>query len=148
MYLHKYRPIRRTSNWAFDTTTRGVELMNMVSLLGMVAAFGSAKIRVVSLPMDFNADTLNLNWLCIAIAMLAVAQFFSMFIDGQSPYRRVSVLILSISSVLWAWLAMLTYHSADWVSSIGVHKQLFYMHSIMCGICWLAADYLHSKLND
>ena len=91
---------------------------------------------------------LNLNSLLIGLSLLAVLQAIGMFCDGSCKYRWVSALVLSISSAFWAWLAVITYHSAAWLTSIGVHKQALFAYIILCVICWLAADYIRQDITE
>lgn len=142
------RPIRSTANWAFFTRTRGVELVNTMFLLSACAALVSTKYTIVKMPMVYNAGTLNLTAMCYALAGLAALQFAGMFRDGACRYRWVSALVLSISSAIWAWFAIITYHSAAWLTSIGVHKQALFAYIIMCVICWLAADYIRQDITE
>lgn len=145
---HIPRPIRKTANWAFFTRTRGVELVNTMFLISACIALKGAKYSIVSLPMVYNADTLDLNVLSYALSGLAVLQAIGLFCDGTCRYRWVSVVVLSLSSAFWMWLAIITYHSAAWLTSIGVHKQATFAYIILCVICWLAADYIRQDITD
>lgn len=142
------RPIRNTANWAFFTRTRGVELVNTMFLISACVALSGAKYSIVKLPMVYNAGTLNLTALIYGLVCLAVLQTIGMVCDGTCKYRWVSALVLSISSAFWAWLAVLTYHSAAWLTSIGVHKQALFAYIILCVICWLAADYIRQDITE
>lgn len=145
---HVPRPIHNTANWVFFTRTRGVELINTMFLVSACVALIGTKYSIVKLPMVYNAGTLNLNHLLIGLALLAVLQAIGMFCDGTCKYRWVSALVLSISSAFWAWLAVITYHSAAWLTSIGVHKQVLFAYIILCVICWLAADYIRQDITE
>lgn len=142
------RPIHSTANWVFFTRTRGVELVNTMFLVSACVALSEAKYSIVKLPMVYNAGTLNLSLLLYALAGLAALQAVGMFCDGACRYRWVSALVLSVSSAFWAWLAVITYHSAAWLTSIGVHKQALFAYIILCVICWLAADYIRQDITE
>lgn len=142
------RPIHSTANWVFFTRTRGVELVNTMFLVSACVALSEAKYSIVKLPMVYNAGTLNLSLLLYALAGLAALQAVGMFCDGACRYRLVSALVLSVSSAFWAWLAVITYHSAAWLTSIGVHKQVLFAYIILCVICWLAADYIRQDITE
>ena len=143
-----HRPVHDTANWVFFTRTRGVELVNTMFLVSACVALSEAKYSIVKLPMVYNAGTLNLTALLYALAGLAALQAAGMFCDGACRYRWVSALVLSISSAFWAWLAVITYHSAAWLTSIGVHKQALFAYIILCVICWLAADYIRQDITE
>ena len=145
---HVPRPIHTTANWVFFTRTRGVELVNTMFLVSACVALSEAKYSIVKLPMVYNAGTLNLSLLLYALACLAALQTVGMFCDGVCRYRWVSALVLSISSAFWAWLAVITYHSAAWLTSIGVHKQALFAYIILCVICWLAADFIRQDITE
>lgn len=117
-------------------------------LISACVALSEAKYSIVKLPMVYNAGTLNLSLLLYALACLAALQTVGMFCDGVCRYRWVSALVLSISSAFWAWLAVITYHSAAWLTSIGVHKQALFAYIILCVICWLAADYIRQDITE
>lgn len=142
------RPIHSTANWAFFTRTRGVELVNTMFLVSACVALSEAKYSIVKLPMVYNAGTLNLTLLLYVLAGLAALQAVGMFCDGTCKYRWVSALVLSVSSAFWAWLAVITYHSAAWLTSIGVHKQALFAYIILCVICWLAADFIRQDITE
>lgn len=142
------RSLHSTSSWVFFTRTRVIELVNTMFLISACAALGENKYSVVHLPVVYNAGTLNLTLLLYALAGLAALQAVGLFCDGECGYRKVSAAVLSISSAFWAWLAVLTYHSAVWLTSIGVHKQTLFAYIILCVICWLAADYIRQDIED
>lgn len=140
------RPVTDTSSWVFFTPTRAVELVNTMFLFSACAALSKVEYSIVKLPIVYNAGTLNLDALLYALASLSVLQAVGLFCDGECKYRWVSALVLMVSSAFWAWLAIITYYSAGWLTSIGVHRQVLYAYIIMCVICWLAADYIRQDI--
>lgn len=146
MYSHKYRPIRKTADWVFITRTRGIEVLNMLFLFGAALVFFSTPVSSVAMPTVYAADTLNFKLLATVIMLLSCLQFAVMFISDTSPWRRTAVFVMAISSALWIWLGILTYHSSDWLNSVGVHRQLLYIHWGMGAICFLTADFIHDNL--
>lgn len=144
---NRHRVVRRAANWTFVTKTRGVELFNAMSLLGAAAAFSNTKTRLINLPSLYNADTIDTFALCWLFVGLSVVQWYGLFQWDKAQSRMVSAVVLMVSSALWFWLATLTYHSAAWLTSVGVHRQLLYMHIILGVLCWLAADQIRAEVN-
>lgn len=121
-------------------------MLNTLFLIGTVVAFSGATIRVAKLPMGYNAESLDTRMVCSIAFGLAVVQLIALFAGDKTPLRRLSVMVLMMSSGVWFWLATLTYYSAEWLNSIGIHKQLLYAHIIVGIMCWLAADYIRDNL--
>lgn len=146
MPYKRYRPVKAAARWTFLTKTRGVELFNMVALFAAALTFSEPTRDIAVLPETYGARVLDFGLLTIASAVGGVVQMGSIFLDDRSKWRYISVLLLAASMVFWSWLATLVYYSADWLESVGVHRQLLYLNVILAVLCGLAAEHIRDEI--